>query len=142
MTEDNFTREKMEYDLVIVGAGPSGLSAAINFKKICQLKNKDFSVCIVEKGSEVGAHILSGAILEPTALNELFNDWQKDESCPVKVKVKKETVKFLNEKNAFSLPKIFIPSVMHNNGNFIISLGSFCKCHYSAAVAGVYGRKN
>ena len=105
MTEDNFTREKMEYDLVIVGAGPSGLSAAINFKKMCQLKNKDFSVCIVEKGSEVGAHILSGAILEPTALNELFNDWQKDESCPVKVKVKKESIKFLNEKNAFSLPK-------------------------------------
>ena len=88
MTNKDFKREKMEYDLVIVGAGPSGLSAAINFKKMCQLQGKDYSVCIVEKGSEVGAHILSGAILEPTALNELFDDWQKDESCPVKVKVK------------------------------------------------------
>lgn len=127
MTEKDFTREKMEYDLVIVGAGPSGLSAAINFKKICQRNNKDFSVCIVEKGSEVGAHILSGAILEPTALNELIDDWQKDDSCPVKVKVKKESIKFLNEKNAFTLPKIFIPPVMHNTGNYIISLGSFCK---------------
>ena len=75
----------MEYDLVIVGAGPSGLSAAINFKKCVNYKVKDaIPVCIVEKGSEVGAHILSGAILEPTALNELFDDWQKDESCPVK----------------------------------------------------------
>ncbi len=127
MTEKDFTREKMEYDLVIVGAGPSGLSAAINFKKICQRNNKDFSVCIVEKGSEVGAHILSGAILEPTALNELIDDWQNDDSCPVKVKVKKESIKFLNEKNAFTLPKIFIPPVMHNTGNYIISLGSFCK---------------
>ena len=65
--------------------------------------------------------------LEPTALNELFDDWQKDESCPVKVKVKKESVKFLNENNSYSIPKIFLPPVMHNQGNYIISLGSFCK---------------
>ena len=84
----DITREKMNYDLLIVGAGPSGLSAAINFKKLCKKYNKDFSVCVVEKGSEVGAHILSGAILEPTALNELCNNWQGDDSCPVKVKVK------------------------------------------------------
>ena len=127
MTNKDFKREKMEYDLVIVGAGPSGLSAAINFKKMCQLQGKDYSVCIVEKGSEVGAHILSGAILEPTALNELFDDWQKDESCPVKVKVKRESVKFLSENNSYSIPKIFLPPVMHNQGNYIISLGSFCK---------------
>lgn len=127
MTESDFKREKMEYDLVIVGAGPSGLSAAINFKKNCQRNGKNYSVCIVEKGSEVGAHILSGAILEPTALDELLNDWQGDDSCPVKVKVKQESIKFLSESNAFTLPKMFIPPVMHNHGNYIISLGSFCK---------------
>ena len=127
MTESDFKREKMEYDLVIVGAGPSGLSAAINFKKNCQRNGKNYSVCIVEKGSEVGAHILSGAILEPTALDELLNDWQGDDSCPVKVKVKQESIKFLSESKAFTLPKMFIPPVMHNHGNYIISLGSFCK---------------
>ena len=102
MTESDFKREKMEYDLVIVGAGPSGLSAAINFKKNCQRNGKNYSVCIVEKGSEVGAHILSGAILEPTALDELLNDWQGDDSCPVKVKVKQESIKFLSESNEFT----------------------------------------
>ena len=78
-------REKMNYDLVIVGAGPSGLSAAINFKKLCNENNVDYSVCIVEKGSEVGSHILSGAILQPTALQELFPGWEDIDDCPVKV---------------------------------------------------------
>ena len=123
----NITREKMNYDLVIVGAGPSGLSAAINFKKLCNKNGKDFSVCVVEKGSEVGAHILSGAILEPRALNELIEDWKTDEDCPVKVPVKKESLKFLTETNSYEIPGIFTPSVMHNKGNFIISLGNFCK---------------
>jgi len=123
----NITREKMNYDLVIVGAGPSGLSAAINFKKLCKKNGKDLSVCVVEKGSEVGAHILSGAILEPRALNELIEDWKTDEDCPVKVPVKKESLKFLTETNSYEIPGIFTPSVMHNKGNFIISLGNFCK---------------
>ncbi len=123
----NITREKMNYDLVIVGAGPSGLSAAINFKKLCKKNGKDFSVCIVEKGSEVGAHILSGAILEPRALNELIEDWKTNEDCPVKVPVKKESLKFLTETKSYEIPGIFTPSVMHNKGNFIISLGNFCK---------------
>ena len=123
----NITREKMNYDLVIVGAGPSGLSAAINFKKLCNKNGKDLSVCVVEKGSEVGAHILSGAILEPRALNELIEDWKTDEDCPVKVPVKKESLKFLTETNSYEIPGIFTPSVMHNKGNFIISLGNFCK---------------
>ena len=123
----NITREKMNYDLVIVGAGPSGLSAALNFKKLCKKNGKDLSVCVVEKGSEVGAHILSGAILEPRALNELIEDWKTDEDCPVNVPVKKESLKFLTETNSYEIPGIFTPSVMHNKGNFIISLGNFCK---------------
>ena len=88
----NITREKMNYDLVIVGAGPSGLSAAINFKKLCKQNNKDYSVCVVEKGSEVGAHIVSGAILEPRALDELIENWRDINDCPVKVPVKKESL--------------------------------------------------
>jgi len=121
------SREKMNYDLVVVGAGPSGLSAAINFKKLCKKNNKDFSVCVVEKGSEVGSHILSGAILQPTALDELIENWKEIEDCPVKVNVKKESLKFLTEDKSFYIPKLFIPSVMHNDGNYIISLGNFCK---------------
>ena len=117
----------MNYDLLIVGAGPSGLAAAIKFKKMCIENNKDYSVCIVEKGSEVGAHILSGAILQPTAMDELFNDWRDNPECPVKVNVKKESVKFMTDEKSFSIPNILIPPVMHNKGNFIISLGSLCK---------------
>ena len=117
----------MNYDLLIVGAGPSGLAAAIKFKKMCIENNKDYSVCVVEKGSEVGAHILSGAILQPTAMDELFNDWRDNPECPVKVNVKKESVKFMTDEKSFSIPNILIPPVMHNKGNFIISLGSLCK---------------
>ncbi len=123
----NITREKMNYDLVIVGAGPSGLSAAINFKKLCKKNNLDLTVCVVEKGSEVGAHILSGAILEPKALNELIEDWKNIEDCPVKVEVKSESLKFLTEQKFFTIPNFLTPPVMHNKGNYIISLGSFCK---------------
>ncbi len=121
------TREKMNYDLLIVGAGPSGLASAIQFKKLCKLNNKDFSVCVVEKGSEVGAHILSGAILQTTALDELLGDWMKNPECPVKVKVNKENFKFLSDTKSFNIPNFLMPAVMHNKGNFVISLGSFCK---------------
>jgi electron-transferring-flavoprotein dehydrogenase len=121
------TREKMNYDLLIVGAGPSGLAAAIKFKKMCIENNKDYSVCIVEKGSEVGAHILSGAILQPTAMDELFDDWRDNAECPVKVEVKKESIKFMTNNKSFNIPNFLIPPVMHNKGNFIISLGSLCK---------------
>jgi len=117
----------MNYDLLIVGAGPSGLAAAIKFKKMCIKNNKDYSVCIVEKGSEVGAHILSGAILQPTAMDELFDDWRDNAECPVKVEVKKESVKFMTNSKSFNIPNFLIPPVMHNKGNFIISLGSLCK---------------
>ena len=92
---------------------------------MCLKNNKDFSVCVVEKGSEVGSHILSGAVLQPTALNELFEDWKNMEECPVKVEVKDESLKYLSSQKAFNIPKIFLPPVMHNKGNFIISLGNF-----------------
>ena len=117
----------MNYDLLIVGAGPSGLAAAIKFKKMCIENNKDYSVCIVEKGSEVGAHILSGAILQPTAMDELFDDWRDNAECPVKVEVKKESIKFMTNNKSFNIPNFLIPPVMHNKGNFIISLGALCK---------------
>ena len=121
------TREKMNYDLLIVGAGPSGLAAAIKFKKMCIENNENYSVCIVEKGSEVGAHILSGAILQPTAMDELFDDWRDNADCPVKVNVKEESVKFMTNEKSFNIPSFLIPPVMHNKDNFIISLGSLCK---------------
>ena len=119
------TRDIMEYDVVIVGAGPSGLSAAIRFKQLCIKNNKNYSVCVVEKGSEVGSHILSGAVLEPRALDELFPNW-KDLKSPVKTKVTSEKFLYLGENSSFKFPNFLLPSVMHNSENYIISLGNFC----------------
>jgi electron-transferring-flavoprotein dehydrogenase len=108
-------RENMEYDVVIVGAGPSGLACAIRLKQLAP----DLNVCILEKGSEVGAHLLSGAVFEPRALNELIPDWQ-EKGAPLKTKAQKDKFVFLTEKHAFPMPN---PPQMHNKGNYIISLG-------------------
>jgi electron-transferring-flavoprotein dehydrogenase len=116
-------REAMEYDVVIVGAGPSGLSTAIKLRQISEKTGSDISVCVVEKGSEVGAHILSGAVLEPRALAELFPDW-KERGAPLNTPVTDDKFIFLTKNFGFTLPT---PPQMNNHGNYIISLGNFCR---------------
>ncbi|GAB5467715.1 MAG: electron transfer flavoprotein-ubiquinone oxidoreductase [Rhodospirillales bacterium] len=119
-------REYMEYDLVIVGAGPAGLGAAIRAKQVAAEKGQEISVCVLEKGSEVGAHILSGAVLEPRALNELLPDWAAN-GAPVTVPVKEERFYLLSETGARSIPIWMLPPQTHNHGNYIISLGALCR---------------
>ena len=117
----------MEFDVVIVGAGPSGLATACKLLQLAQEKGQELSVCVVEKGSEVGAHILSGAILEPTALNELFPDWQSM-GAPLTTPVVKDEMHILTSATAgMALPSFAIPKPMHNEGNYIVSLGNVCR---------------
>src|SRR5260370_32098911 len=119
-TEGLPTRESMEFDVVIIGAGPSGLAAAIRLKQL----NADVSVVVVEKGSEVGAHILSGAVIDPVGLDRLIPDWREDADCPLKTQVKEDRFYWMTAGTAIRLPNIMMPPLMNNHHSYIASLAN------------------
>lgn len=123
MTADAVERESMDFDVVIVGAGPAGLAAAIRIKQLAAETGKDVSVVVLEKGSEVGAHILSGAVMDPKAMDELIPDW-KEKGCPFETEVTKDTFLVLGAEGSVSLPVFLMPPAMHNHGMYIGSLGN------------------
>jgi len=119
-------RETMSYDVVIVGAGPSGLAAAVRLKQIAQQHRRAMSVCVLEKGAEVGAHILSGAVMDPRALDELIPDW-RERDAPAAATVAEEYFMLLSERRAWRIPHYLLPPAMHNRDNLIVSLGDLCR---------------
>jgi electron-transferring-flavoprotein dehydrogenase len=127
-------RESMEYDVVVVGAGPAGLAAAIRLRQLAQEGGREVSVCVLEKGSEVGAHILSGAVMDPRGISDLIPDW-KERGAPLNVPVTEDRFLFLTERGSLRLPHSLLPSCFRNEGNYVISLGNVCRWLGSRAEA-------